>query len=66
MYLGKHYLKGINMDVSGVNPEIAVKLQKSGDKQLEKVTSTLINSIDDSNQKSREFFNTGHNVNIQA
>ena len=54
------------MEVSGVNTEIPVRLIKSDERQQEKVLSTILSGIDQSSQNSREFFSTGHSLNVQA
>lgn len=55
------------MEVSSLGSiEANVKLQKASESQLEKVTKTILSGIDQSVNDNREYFNTGHRLNVTA
>jgi len=54
------------MDVSGVNPEASVKIQASSSKQLETVSKIILDGVEESGNQTRDFHNTGHNLNLVA
>ncbi len=56
------------MESSGVSQSVEanVKIQKASEKQLEKVTKTILSGVEQTYNQNREFFETGHRLNVVA